>query len=511
MTSGGVDAFKAAVRRSLPLMLGLILLGVAAVNVFEQVRGPRYAASARLLISSTPLSSIITGTQPTFVDPQRVQQNALGIAGSPQLYALAARQTSGKLGGGHALQSATSVTGDANSDLITFTASSSHAKKAVGIVNAVTRAYIDFSARLSGSQITSTINQLRLSLAAAAPHSAASAGLRAQLNRLEVLQSVSSSDAELVQQATSASRTSPAPVKDSLLGFAIGLAIALVAVALREAIDTTVRGEADVEDLLSVPVLASMRSLPRRARMVSYGRHEAHFGDNYALLATQIAHASSGGGGILAVTSALPEEGKTTTVANLAIAMARRGARVLAADLDFRKPGLSRLLELPPGEPGALQVMSASASLEDVLWSVSLDGPGPRLSQNGTAARSEQPEETEENGRGRGLGSLYVLPSGGTIAGRRIPQKSRMGALIDQLRGRWDLVILDTPPALLTPEVADLSEFVDMVVVVVRQGRVTQRSLRTLRGQARAWSAEVTGAVVTDVPAPRSYAYYGGR
>src|SRR5439155_1060342 len=83
----------------------------------------------------------------------------------------------------------------------------------------------------------------------------------------------------------SATKTSPAPVKDTLLGFSIGLVIALLVVALREAVDTTVRSESDIEELLSAPVLATVRTLPRRTRMVTYGRHEAAYSDAYPLLA----------------------------------------------------------------------------------------------------------------------------------------------------------------------------------------------------------------------------------
>ena len=58
MTSGGVEALKAAVRRSLPLLVGLIVLGIVAVNVFEQVRGPQYEATAKVVVTSTPLAGL---------------------------------------------------------------------------------------------------------------------------------------------------------------------------------------------------------------------------------------------------------------------------------------------------------------------------------------------------------------------------------------------------------------------------------------------------------------------
>jgi Mrp family chromosome partitioning ATPase len=306
----------------------------------------------------------------------------------------------------------------------------------------------------------------------------------------------------------SANQTSPSPLRDSMIGLAIGLIISLLLVALREAIDTTVRTEGQVEDLLSTSVLASVRSMPRRTRIVTYGRHEANYADTYALLAAQVVGAEAGTtGSVLAVTSALPEEGKTTTAANLAVSVARRGLDVALVDFDFRKPGVSELFELPQNTTGALQVMTGERELDDVMWSVTLDGPRPRLSMNGDEPAEPGAMSTDAARHGR----LRVLPSGGLLKSREVPHQSRLRWLLGELRGRADLVILDTPPALLTMEVAELANMIDTVLIVVRQGRVSQRNLSALGRQARAWNTVLAGAVMTDMRTEGEYGYYGGR
>src|ERR671935_388368 len=98
MTSGGAEALKAAIRRSLLLILLLVLLGVVAVNAFKQLRGPRYQANARVLISTTSLAQIITQTVPPFVDPNRIEATARALAGSPEVYKLAAQRVGNSLG-----------------------------------------------------------------------------------------------------------------------------------------------------------------------------------------------------------------------------------------------------------------------------------------------------------------------------------------------------------------------------------------------------------------------------
>jgi Mrp family chromosome partitioning ATPase len=80
--------------------------------------------------------------------------------------------------------------------------------------------------------------------------------------------------------------------------------------------------------------------------------------------------------------------------------------------------------------------------------------------------------------------------------------------MIEDLGHHADVVVLDTPPALATVEMAELSTAVDAVLVVVRHGRVTRRSLVTLSRQAEGWQAQIIGAVLTDSPAEEDEYYY---
>lgn len=513
MTSGGAEALTAAIRRSLALIAVCVALGAVAVNVIRQAEGPSYDASARVLIQTTPISRIVTGTEPPFVDPQRAEDTARSLASAPEIYQRAAAQDVG-LGTPSELRSAVRVTGGSG-DILVFTASSSDPDRAVKIANAVAAQYIAFRTSLTGESIDKGIAQLKSRLATLGPADPARAELQNQLTKLELLQTLNSGDAVLVERAGSASKTTPAPVRDSLLGAAIGLIVGLLLAALREAVDTKVRSESDVEDLLAAPVLASVRSIPRRARLVVYGRHEHQFADTYALLAANLFQSRDGAKRVvLAVTSAIPREGKTTTAANLAVALARRGHHVLLADFDFRKPKVSELFGIPSDAPGTIQVLSGEARLEDALWSVALKGPQPRVSQNGLPELlAEDGEEGSGNGLGeRPLGSLHVLPAGGATKTHAVAQSPRLATLLKRLRSRYEVIVLDTPPALMTVEMTELGRLIDTALVVVRQGRVSQRNLRALGKQARGWPAEVVGAVLTDTPAQEAYSsYYGGR
>lgn len=505
MTSGA-EAFKAALRRSAVLIVVLILLGAGAVTLIRQLQGPRYSASARVLVSQQSLGEAITGTQPQFVDPQRAEAMAQALGTSPELYDRAAANSNGSLGAGSELHAATSVSAGGD-NILTFTAVAPSAARAVGIANGVASAYLSWRADVLSKPLRKAIEDVKAKLAPLGSSTSGNAvELRKQLNTLQLLQTLSD-DATLVDRATSADKIRPTPVKDALLGGAIGLVVALLLVAAREAIDTKVRSENDVEDILGTPVLATVRSLPRRAKLVTYGRHQTEFGDTYALLAATIAQGVDSPR-VLAVTSAISSEGKTTTAANLAVALARRGRRVILADFDFRKASLAGLFGIPRDAPGTLQVLAKNVPTPRGLWDVRLEGRSPEAaplaSMNGASA----------DGRGDGTsaaGRLWVLPAGGTLRTQGSVDAHLLAGLLDELRSHADFVVLDTPPALLTAEMADIGHQVDSAIVVVRQGRVTHRSLRSLTRQSRRWGAHLDGAVLTDAGGEEQYGYYGGR
>jgi Mrp family chromosome partitioning ATPase len=512
LTSRGTEELKAAFRRSLRLIVGLIVLGIVLVNLLEQVKGPTYEAVSKVEVPATSLAQIISGTQSSFVDPQRSQDTAAAIATSPKVYATAATQTANALGNAQALQDATSVSEVPDTDILAFTASDSDASKAQKVANAVAQGYVTFSGQNATQTIRATIATLQgtLSTLPAGPQRTQEQN---QINRLELLQGASADVATIIQTAVSADKTSPAPAKDTVLGLVLGLVVALIVVAVREAVDTKVRSESDVEEILSAPVITRVRPLPKRVRMVSYGQHQAAYADAYSLLAAQIApakdlHKSK----VIAVTSSVAQEGKTSTSANLAVALARRGADVILADFDFRKPDMNRLFNIPPDVPGSLQIFSGEVNLNGALWQVSLDGMEPEASRNGHLPSTNGSGDTPDAALPHG--SLRVLPAGGILAADREGQAEPppLRPLLQLLRMRATTVIVDTAPALLTADMTDFAERIDTTIVVVRQGFASRRNLRLLAQQAENWPTRVAGAVLTDVDLPNELAsYYGVR
>ena len=501
MKPSAAEALKAAIRRAIPLTIVLVLFGILAVNAVKQYQGARYSANAKVALQSLDLGAMLTGIDPGFVDPERQVQTALALARSPEVYRRAAERLGSDLTSGD-LRAMTAVSGRDESDIITFTTTTDDQQEAIDVVNAVTASYVGWREDISAGAIRAAIGRVQSRLAAGGnvPRNQ----LRADLERLRTLETLNSGGATVIERPVRASQISPAPVRDSMLGAAVGLVVALLIAGAREALNTRVRSEGDVEDMLGKPVLATIQTLPRRVGLVTVGRHETRYGDTYGLLAANLMQIrGEKTGRVLAVTSAIAGEGKTTTATNLGVALALRGHNVVLADFDTRKPSLGTFFRIPEQSPGVLQLVDGDAKLDEAVWAVPLNGAAP-------SGRAQPPGTWSTNGPGRAPdepGWLRVVPSGGHERGARAARSVRIPTLLESLGEGADLVIVDTPPALATVEMAELAPYVDFVLVVVRHGRVTRRSLQTLSRQAEGWRAELVGAVITDSP-PESDDYY---
>lgn len=179
----------------------------------------------------------------------------------------------------------------------------------------------------------------------------------------------------------------------------------------------------------------------------------------------------------LAVTSAGAGEGKSFTSANLAIVFAQTDLRVILVDADLRRPSVHRMFGRGR-RPGLTDVLAGDVDLDDALQATAV--PGLQLLTSGTTPPN--PSELLES--------------------------RRMLELIDTLKGRADVVIFDTPPALVVTDAIVLSSRVDGLVVVAEQGRVSYHALievSRLVAQAR---GRIAGAVLNKVKAAPGDSYY---
>ncbi len=197
------------------------------------------------------------------------------------------------------------------------------------------------------------------------------------------------------------------------------------------------------------------------------------------------------------VTSAVQSEGKSTTVANLAVAFARAGSRVVLVDLDLRRPTLERVFALSPG-PGLTDVTLGRATLKDALRLVEL--PAPTLSKgNGQLVNGRSP------GRLEVLRSGLLPPDPGEFV-----TSPRVAELLQGLRDRADIILIDAPPVLQAGDTMSLSSAVDALFLITRMPLVRRQMLDGLKRAMAASPALVLGVVLTGQQGVDRYGYgYG--
>jgi Mrp family chromosome partitioning ATPase len=259
-----------------------------------------------------------------------------------------------------------------------------------------------------------------------------------------------------------------------MIGIALALFLGLGLAALLEALDSRVRSARRIATVLQMPLLGRIARPPRQARrhdrlVTAFDPSSAH-AEAFRALATNIGLVNVDPvARSIMVTSAAKKEGKSTSVANLAVTFARAGRSVTLVDLDLRAPQLNRGLQ---SEPGLTDVVFERVSLEDALVEVELGWPAP---PSGTSAASGR--------RGR----LEVLPSGTRPAnpGEFIAQLP-LQPILDELEERSDIVLIDAPPLLGIGDAITLSASVDALIVVARLDRartaILDELLRTLHG-----------------------------
>ena len=278
---------------------------------------------------------------------------------------------------------------------------------------------------------------------------------------------------------------SPRPTLNLALGLLVGLAVGVGAALLRDALDTSVKTVATVQEELGLSPLGIIGydADAQRRPLIVHAEPGSTRAEAFRQLRTNLRFIDvDRPPRSIVVTSAGPAEGKSTTTANLAIALSQAGERVLLVEGDLRRPRIAQYLGLE-GAIGLTDVLVGRAGLEDVL----------------------QPW---------GDGSLRVLASGPTPPNpSELLGSHQMEELLKRLEDEASLVLIDAPPLLPVTDGAVLARQASGAVLVIRAGKTTKDSARRALETLQSVDAHVYGAVLTMVPikGPDAYryGYYG--
>jgi succinoglycan biosynthesis transport protein ExoP len=279
-----------------------------------------------------------------------------------------------------------------------------------------------------------------------------------------------------------------------LTALIFGAILGLGAAVVLENLDDSVKSPDEVREQFGLPVVGTIpgikdSDLPGENGAEVARRLATHFdprspvAEAYRSLRTNLAFARAHEAmRILVLTSPGPADGKSTTVANLAITFAQQGQRTLLIDGDLRRAVLDKMFKVPRS-PGLTDVLVGRQQLRDVIHKTEIE----HLSVVGSGPFPPNPSEL--------LGS------------------SAMKDVLRDAQGEYDVVLIDSPPLLAVTDAAVLATLADGAILVIRVGATAKAAVRRAVAQLQTVHGRIVGAVLNDVDLRSgafsgSYGYY---
>jgi polysaccharide biosynthesis transport protein len=499
-----LNDYLALVRRRKWIILQAVVLIPALAVVLSLQQEPVYESSAEVYLSRQNLAAPLAGLpdQTAFQDPVRFGQTQADLARAPELLERTVEAAGAPLTPGQLLaDSGVRPKGDA--DFLVFTVRSGERALATELANVYAREFTlyrrDFDTQvLRGARVQLGERIQELEAGGLGPESDLYTSLVDREQQLRTFEALQTSNTYVVRPASGANQIEPRPQRNGVLGLLLGLVLGHGLAFLWNALDRRVRSEKEIERALGIPLAARLpapsRQLRRSGSLAMLAEPSGRDAEMYRTLRTSFEFLSLGSPmQTIMVTSAAEGEGKSTTIANLAVAFARTGRRTVLVDLDLRRPALARLLDLPQ-RPGITDVVLGHVPLESALRRIPLTG--------------ESPVRARGNGGRAVAGFLEVLPSG-TIPPDPgdLVRTAALAEVLDRLKARADVIVVDAPPLLAVGDTLALSSQVDGLLVVTSFPRVTRPILSELARLLAMSSARPIGFVMTGTRRAQTYGH----
>ena len=495
-----LDYLRVLGRRKVLFLLIVVLVPATAIAVSLR-QAPTYQASAEVLLGAPAQVDSVTGAQPTYTDPARVAQTRAELARVPTVVdRVLAEVPSAGLDRTEVLESST-VSTTLGSDLLTFSVENSDPRLAMQLATEYAHAFADYQQELETEEVQSALEGIRQQLedleSSGLTETPVYESLQVQEHQLDAVATAHTPSAQVVREADEAPKVGPRTVRNSVIAFCLGLVLALVIVFLVDALDTRVRSVDAIRDALGLRLLGRLATPPSRLRkrngLVMLADPTGREAEQFRALrwSLDLANAEHGARTIM-ITSAVDAEGKSTTVANLAVALARAGRRVVVIDGDLGRPQIHRLFNVDQ-RPGLTDVELDETPLTEALRPI------------GVTEESSRADDSSK--RIEHAGSLEVLPAGSALQNPdELGVDRALGRIIQHVQGRADVVLVDAPPILRSNAIA-LSAHVDALVIVVRLKGLRASALRDMGWMLESTPAAKLGFIVTAADKTEGYGY----
>jgi capsular exopolysaccharide synthesis family protein len=265
-------------------------------------------------------------------------------------------------------------------------------------------------------------------------------------------------------------RIRPRVELNTILSGLLGLVLAFVLVFVLDYLDDTINSLDDFHETVNLPLLGVIGKIHGKNntdKLITKQQMFSSVAESYRMIRSRIGFKfGDAPKKAIAVVSAMPGEGKSITAANLAIAMAQAGMKTILVDNDLRRPVIHQLFNVENAAGMADLLISQKIKVKDCLLKTQID-------------------------------NLQILPSG-----KRIPDTTerlstrRLSEVIAQLKDASDVVIFDSPPALLVADTSLLCNQVDGVILVVRAGKSKRRQVKQAISDLERAEANLMGCIV---------------
>lgn len=508
-------------RRRIVLLTFVLVVAATAAFILHQQR--LYTATAQVELSNQNLATALTNTVQftgITVTPNYLAQTQADVARSPQLARLTVRAANlRETPAAFLARSTASPLSDA--DLLVFSVSDPTPRRAQLSAAAYAQQYVAFSQSIATAALVKARQQVQQAIVSNPGNKALHAQLVAKDQQLATIEALGNSTATVVSTGSAAVQSQPKTLRTMVVGAVVGLVLGIGLASLWDALDTRARSPEEIEELLGAPLLGGLPPPPRntydRGEIAMLADRGGVSAEAFRTLRTQVDLARMGSDcQTIMVISCAADEGKTTTVANLAVAMAAAGHRVVAVDLDLRDPQLHRFMAPDGTSGGVTDVALGELALDDALVRVptSVDARSSRGRPGGEDDHSQMPDHAIEDHASSYASTavdetLMFLPAGVTPPNPgEFSNSHALGLIIAELRDRFDTILIDAPPALAVGDALALSQGIDAILVVARVDVVRRPLLARLRRLLKATPATTIGVIVTGVRA-QGRPYYG--
>jgi polysaccharide biosynthesis transport protein len=465
-----VDArrYIEALRDRAGLILGLAVTIAVLVGLISLALPKSYTATAKIAPSVQATTSAASGS-PTQLNFATLQ----AYVTSPTVLASAGR----KLGASPtSVQQKVTTSLDASANIVNITASDGDARRSAQIANGVAETFLSVRTAAERAQLAGQANSLtpKMTAARAAGSNGLAAALQQQISNVVAQEASAGSDLQLLALApVPGSASSPRPARNALFAFVVVLFIGVLAVGARELLTPRISGDRELSALMRMPVLGRVPRVAHDGRVRRTAADPAE-AEAYRFLSKSIDLAPwPSGCRVLAVTSAVRGEGKTTVVSRLGAAFAEAGSRTLLVCADLRRP-----------------------VLDEVFGLATDDGLGNALSSpNGNRAAAE-PSQIDHVG-----GNLYVLPGGRPLYDpAAVITNDVVRSLFEGVRQLgFEYVLFDLPPLLAVAETQLFVGHADAAMVVSMVDRANAQQLSETRELLSRLGVRPAGIVVLGV------------